>query len=175
MDSILGELFWLKNHRNENVVRKLSEANSIPSAIINKLDSVSQSLMKEKECITFCNPREKTEYMEIKKTITGDQPYVSQTIINKMLAHILNDRVPYKRIFTFRLIVTQLFRLILPCCFKRRSQLGIEDYKVRNLYEHGVRRYYNELDVINIIKAIRVTKLLKWHTLHKRQRVLLHL
>jgi hypothetical protein len=49
----------------------------------------------------------------------------------------------------------------LPCCFgKYKRQKNITDYKRAKLYENGLKKVRNELDIVKITRALRMSKVL---------------
>ena len=51
----------------------------------------------------------------------------------------------------------------------------MQGYKRSKLYSHGVKKYFNEIDVVNMLKTIRLAKVVFRTTLKQKHRVLMQL
>jgi len=88
---------------------------------------------------------------------------------------LLTHRVPYTNLFSLMTFVKFYVINLLPCIKKRIKKRRDEDAKKINLFDNGVKRFYRELDVTSLIKAVRISKVLQWNMLHQRQRLLLQM
>ena len=90
--------------------------------------------------------------------LSHEKPVTHRKYINNILSNTLNFRTLYKSVFTFKASLVSICISLVPCCFLKRLKRDSVHYRNLKLYKNGVKRYYKELDIINILKALRFTK-----------------
>jgi hypothetical protein len=137
------------------------------------MDADSHAFKEESKEFRFCNSREKRDYLTLKKKLSAKDPRLQKSDLINIVSHVLCHRVPYTNMFSLMTFVKFYVIDLLPCIKKWMKNRKNDDAKKINLFENGVKRYYKELDVTSLIKAVRISKVLQWNMLHKRQRLLL--
>jgi len=165
MSSILGQLFWIKMYKPKDVEDELKYDHD-PKIMKKNQEATTHALKMESKHHRFCNVREKRDYLSLKRKLKVDNPVLQQSDLNNIVAHVLTHRVPYTNLFSLRTFVKFYVVGLLPCIKKRMKKGKDEDVKKINLFDNGVKRYYQELDVTSLIKAVRISKVLQWNMLH---------
>jgi len=89
------------------------------------------------------------------------------------VGHILQNRRTFSDIFSPRGFYFQMVVNYCTCCLTKAHKQGSPEYKQLKLYQNAVARYYRELDVINLMKLNRLSKVLLQSGLSQRQLMLM--
>lgn len=104
--------------------------------------------------------------MTLNKKLTAKDASLQETDLVNIVSHVLTHREPYTNLFSIMTFVKFYVISLLPCIKKRMSRRKDADAKKVQLFDNGVKRYYSELDVTSLIKAVRISKVLQWNMLH---------
>ena len=102
------------------------------------------------EDIKLVNPVETRNYLRMKSSIKKNNR-LDEGDINSMTRNIFAHRDKFNKLFTassFMFYV--LAQKVFPCCLRKR------DNRKLNLYRNGIARYYKEVDIVKILKAVRI-------------------
>ena len=127
------------------------------------------------ETFRLCNERERKNYCTLKANLSADRPFIKDSDVNNIVSHVLKHRLPFDHVFNWKTYFKHMVIHVLPCVKNRMKKRKDEDYKKIKQFENGRKRYYKELDIVRIIRAIRISKVLQWNVLHTRQRLLLQM
>jgi len=91
---------------------------------------------------------EQMQYTKLKKNIEDD--CVDKKDTEAITVNIWNSRAAFTKVFTTGSFLRLAFRAMVPCCrWKKNNSRGI--VKQELLYNNGQKRFYNELDVVNLL------------------------
>lgn len=123
---------------------------------------------KEKAPLKFVHAHEKHDYNRLKKGVITDN--LKHRDIEGIVSNIAHSRARLSGVFAtydFLIFTIKGFIRMLPCC---KSKPKSKEQMFRN----GVNKYYDNLDVVKLLKSVRLSKVLMQSTLTRRQQLLLH-
>lgn len=93
---------------------------------------------------------------------------VDKSEIHSLIINLFKNRQSFRAAFSKVelpiLTVMAVLNFIFPCCFKKNTKF----YSKMKIYQNGIKRYYHELDIVSLLKAVRLSKLLFATTLAQR-------
>jgi len=73
--------------------------------------------------------------------------------------HILKHRGRFTQYLTVRFFFCSILIYTCPFCFrKKKTKRQFADQKQQKMYQNAIGRFYQELDIINIVKTLRMVK-----------------
>ena len=96
---------------------------------------------------------EEKNYYDMKQALANGK--IRKENINSMLATLLNKRSRFKRLSALKFVCFSLTSLLCPVPRKRMT-------KEQKLFKNGISKFYQEIDIINILKTVRTMKVLIW-------------
>jgi len=119
------------------------------------------------------NAMEEKEYETLKENLEIKK--ISEMDTYKITLNIFKSRAPFTQVFTTGMFVKLAFKKMLPKCCRKKKKLALdsEQEKAELLYANGQKKFFHELDVVNLLQSVRLSKLLVQSQLTRRQRVLL--
>ena len=116
--------------------------------------------------LRFCTADERGEYYTLKKQIKRKR--VKAINMHHILMNLLKHRTYYNSIMStfevffgyitsYRVLPGQFIwdRVRKACCKNKKSAR----YRNQKLFNNGMSRFYNEIDIVNLLKAVRMVKL----------------
>ena len=85
-----------------------------------------------------------------------------------IIATLMKKRVLFRSAFSLPLIAANSLRSKF-CCRSRKNK------EYTDLFNKGEERFYEELDIVNLLKTVRLTKVFVKTYFNRRQRLLLEL
>lgn len=116
--------------------------------------------------------------MKLKANLAQEVPKVVKSDITAIISHIVSNRIPYDKFITDWDQVIQFFENKIPVCCSKRCKYRKKGTMFRtkeNLFENGMARYRYEMNVVNILKALRISKALYRNVLNNEERILMQL
>lgn len=99
--------------------------------------------------------------------------------ISNVVSHVLHNRQRFDKLMDTKSVIAEIFVGCFPicakCCFRARDTNGTLEWKKKNLYYNGARRFYDEMDLVKILKALRLSKLIAQSVFKQEDRILLQL
>jgi|ERR1712166_133970 len=91
--------------------------------------------------------------MSMKKDFEEDGQ-IKGSNLRKLLVHLVNNRSAYAKKLNFYGYLMQLISGFFPCscCCKGAK-------RKRKLFEHGTKEFFHEMDIVGILRSIRLTKM----------------
>jgi len=92
------------------------------------------------------------------------------------VCHIFRNRQPFNAVVNPRDLINYEFGLLCPWCFNSKKKLHqVPAYKRAKLFTNGKKKYNGEMDIVKILKALRIAKTLFRVTLKQKQRVMMQI
>ena len=132
------------------------------------LKSVDKKKIKD---VSFVSNREKTHYYQLKESIENQS--ISPSQVRSMVCHMFANRQPMANVVTREVFWYSKMIGVFPCLRRKRDPDGRKKMGRAKVYKHAVRRYYKEMDVLNIVRTNRMMRLLMHTQLDKCQQILL--
>ena len=108
------------------------------------------------------NESELDQYTALKKDIEDDR--VTKDSVNSIVKSILLNRGRFGGILNKVVFIKFFFLSIFKCLLKKDRQT-IRQYKT---YMNGNRKFNKELDVVSLLRSVRLSKVLYYSTLNTR-------
>jgi hypothetical protein len=123
-----------------------------------------------KRAANMCiNESELDQYTTLKKDIEDDR--VTKDSVNSIVKSILLNRGRFGGILNKVVFIKFFFLSIFKCLLKKDRQT-IRQYKT---YMNGNRKFNKELDVVSLLRSVRLSKVLYYSTLNTRQSIMMQL
>jgi hypothetical protein len=116
----------------------------------------------------FVTHKEEEDYKALKTDLKDGN--VSSKSIRSIIIHLIKNRTKFNVIDQEEDFYQSLAEW-LPQCFKRKKFQN-SAYKKRRLFEKGTRRYNKEMDIVTMLKTLRITKVLFRTMMQQKHRVL---
>ena len=84
--------------------------------------------------------------------------------VNQILKNILKQRVNFQLKSIVYLVLLYIVSNVCPFCIKKHSK----EYKVNKIFTNAQKKVYQELDIVNILRTIRMVKMFFWSKLTQR-------
>ena len=104
---------------------------------------------KQIKTLRLCNDREQQDYLALRDNIEKNN-MVNLKDINAIVANIFMHRDKFAKVFTLKMICFQLLVDNFKCCVRKRKRDSV-NWKYTKLINNGMHRYYNELDIVNLL------------------------
>lgn len=125
----------------------------------------------------FVNDQEEKDYKALKAElkdigkVAGKK--VSDGSIRSIMLHMIKNRTKFS-VEDQEAEFKQSMKEWLPFCFKDKKKKadGNNAYKKRRLFEKGSKRYTKEMDIVSVLKTLRITKVLFRTVMKQKHRVL---
>lgn len=128
---------------------------SIRSSVSQQVEDVNQ--------LNFASTREQNDYFKLKKTSKTGK--IGSDDISSIIAHAIKHRTQFNAMISNgNFVYLYLFSFIKCCCCKRKALIS-NNYKNTQLQHNGMIRLRKELDIIQLLKAVRTSKLIYASTL----------
>jgi hypothetical protein len=128
---------------------------------------------KQIKALDLCNTKEQKDYIILKDNIERNNT-VSRKDITAIVTNVLMYRDKFAKVFTWKIFFLQLLMNNFKCCVRKNKRNSI-NWKYTQLYNNGMNRYYTELDIVKLLKTVRLQKMLFWSQLKSHQRVLMQI
>ena len=156
MNEILGKLFMVKND-NSDVKKERKRRNSV----------FEEPNLQD---LNFCSKKESVHYAQMKDNISNKK-CVKKTDLLNLLSHILKDRQRFKgQNGNWKFAVCYIFERVCPFRFCCKNA-----HRSQKVYENALKHFHHELDVVKILKSVRMMKVFMWSNLTKQQRFMMKL
>jgi len=121
--------------------------------------------------LNMVNWQETRDYLKLKKQL-DEQGTLERSHITSLLVNMLKHRQRFSAMFSDSVallyFILPFFVKCCPCLCKSRKNTNSLEYKKSKTFENGIKRYYQELDIVKLLRAIRLNKLLFWTNLKPR-------
>ena len=126
--------------------------------------------IKDDDQIRFCTPDERKEYFQMKEQIETNGKVNNQNM-NDILMNIMKHRVPFDNLVSTWVIFLEWMKsdYVIPCgCLisnirriycKYKPDKFSKKYRNVKLYENGMNRFYQEIDIVHLLKSVRLFRL----------------
>lgn len=108
------------------------------------------------------------EYKKLRQNLNCG--VVQPTRITNIVKTIFFKRARFSSIFSYPLLMLISYMRECPCLKRRISS---ENSRKIKIFENGQRKFFRELDVVNLLQSVRVSKFLANNILSGRQKTLL--
>lgn len=121
--------------------------------------------------LDMVNIEETKDYLALKKQIE-EANSLEKSHINSLLVNMFKHRDRFSSMFSGQsallFFITPFFLSCCPCLFRNRKKVNSSEFKKAKTFENGIKRYYEELDIVKLLRAIRLNKILFWTKLKPR-------
>ena len=137
-----------KNSNNSDKKKGTDEAKDI-------LDFLDTTKSKQ---ATFTDKTEQKHYKSLSEAISNEK--VKESQIKQILCHMLINRQRLANVFTVKVYFYSIVISLFPCCCNKKDPEVVKKVRKAKIYEHAVKRYFKEMDVLNIVRTNRMMRLL---------------
>jgi hypothetical protein len=164
-DKVMGSLFMVKRYGK-------NDEKDVPGNAKDDANHVKGDGFGHLKHIRFCNEEERKHYKSLK--IQLKQTNVNNVNMINILQHMAKNRIPYDQVMnTWRVMYEFVFsdfycwfncvihNLVVCCCpvFARRDKKS-KSYRFNRLFMNGTARYFNEIDIVKLLQAVRASKIM---------------
>jgi hypothetical protein len=128
-------------------VRKESDEKDLVTAKIKEVKVCSVE-KKSSNLSLKDDSREEMNFFQLRNNLQK-KGKIEKKDINGIITTMIKDRVTTESAISLKIMAKMIFSCIF-CQTKNRKQI--------NIYNKGVDRFYKELDIINILKNVRLSK-----------------
>jgi hypothetical protein len=123
--------------------------------------------------------KEEIDYKKLKDSLKNEK--VDEKDTNAVVHHMFANRTKYSNYISYREIFVEMIKVmsgpLMPflkfTCKCRKLKKGTAEYKKEKRFINGSHRFADEIDLIKIIKQIRISKMLFKTKLTPEERLLL--
>jgi len=115
------------------------------------------------------NEYELSQFSTLKKDIEDDE--ISKESVNSIVKSILLNRGRFGGIMGKAVFIKFFFLSVFKCLI-RKDRHTTRQYKT---YMNGNRKFNKELDVVSLLRSVRLSKVLYYSTLNTRQSIMMQL
>lgn len=130
---------------------------------------------KKKSKIKFLSQSELNDYKSLKDALSKGE--VKKENITSIVKHMFQNRQSMSNVVTIPMYFYAMIINWFPCCLnkkKKDDQVIKKDLRLARIFKKAKKRYFDEMDVLNIVRNARMMRVWMSIMLNRRQTILLH-